>query len=560
MGQSRNYVEIGLAYAADVVSGKILACKEVRAACQRQLSDLERPDDWPYDFDVAKANRACGFIELLPHIEGSWDSPTIILQPWQCFIVTTIFGWVSRETGKRRFRTALIVIPARSGKSTLCAAIGLYLLTLDGEPGAQVYSAAVNRDQAKVVWNVAKAMVERLPRFRQKTGVATHAHSITVENTASYFQPLSRDARSLEGKNAHGVIVDELAAHKTREVFDVLKARTGSRSQPLTLIISTEGDNAVGVFAEQVSYLQQILEGRHVDDSYFGIYYTIPKELDWTSEEAWRCANPNYGVSVFPQSLADACREAQKNPAAQSAFKTRRLNMRVGAAEAYVNVFKWQNECKDENLRLEDFRGEPCVIALDLASKNDIAAKIYLFRDGRKYIPFGRFYLPAEKCTEGNNPNYDVYRGWYEQGLITFTPGNVIDFEQIERDLLEDNELFLVQEVAFDPHQATELSTRMQREGLPMVEIQQRYAFMSEPMKLLQSLVDDGRIAHDGNKVLEWNISNLMAKPNILEEVMPTKMRMENKIDGAVALIMALGRMIVIQPKEEVRPIRFLGR
>jgi len=533
----------------------------VKQACQRQLSDLARAEandpDFPYIFDAHAASRICVFTERLPHIEGSWDTKLLVLQPWQCFVLTTIFGWVHRDTGLRRYRKALIVIPARNGKSVLCSAVALYMLCADHENGPQVYSAATTRDQAKVVWQIGKRMVERLPQLREKYGVQALAHAIVIDHNSATFRPLSRDVNSMEGLNAHCVIIDELAAHKTREVFDTLGKRTGSRKQPLTFIISTEGDNAVGVFAEQVDYAKDILGGVHRDDSYFGIIYTLDKGTDWTSPEAWESANPNYGVSVFPHVMLDHYNQAQRNPAAQASFLTRCLNVRVGAGEAFLNMMAWKNKCLDEKLTLSQFEEEPCIIALDLATKNDIAAKIYLFPQGRSFTVFGKFYCPDERLRkESGNPNYDVYNGWVKGEAMTATPGNVIDFEQIEADLVEDCQRFRVREVAFDPWQATELSTRLQKEGVRMVEVPMQVRHLSEPMKALDALVSAGRIKHNGDPVLTWMMGNRMAKMDAKENVYPRKARNENKIDGAVATIMALSRSIVDVPRESVYETR----
>lgn len=580
----RNYLAIANGYIDDVLSGAIPACQFVKQACQRQVDDLARAntDDFPYvfarkpkcrrcvaapgatcrkchgtGFETDPATRVCRFIENLPHIEGDWDTDTLVLQPWQCFGLTTIFGWVHRETGYRRFRKALQVIPVRNGKSVLCSGIGLYLMCADGEQGPQIASSGVTRDQSKVVWNVANAMVRKLPELRERFGIQAQKHSIFIEHTNASFIPLSRDSRTLEGKNLHGIIVDEFAQHKTREVYDTLSKRTGSRKQPLTFMISTEGDNAIGVFAEQVDYVTKVLGGLHRDDSYFGIIYTIDKDSDWTAEDSWRCANPNYGISVTAQSILDAFIEAQHNPAAQSSFKTRILNIRVGAGESCINMMAWQNKCYDPNLSLDDFEDQSCIAAIDLASKSDIAAKMRLFRDGKNLILLPEFYCSEERTKKASgNPNYDVYAGWQQQGYLTTTPGNVTDFERIEMDLLEDCRRFRVREVAFDPWNATELSTRMTKEGVMMVEVPQQTRYLSEPLKALIALVDSGRIKHNGNPVLTWMMGNLVAKKDLNENLFPRKVRDSSKIDGAVAAIMALSRSIVDLPRESVYDMR----
>jgi phage terminase large subunit-like protein len=559
----RDHVAMAKQYARDVVSGKRIACEWVKAAGQRFLDDLKRQGEkeWPYEFDAARAERFCRFAELMPHVKGKWDTKCIVLEPWQCFISCNIFGWIHRGTKLRRFRRALVVVPAKNGKSCYAAIIGLYLLSADGENGPEVYSAATTRDQAKIVWDTAKRMVDGTPGLRQRFGVQSLAHSLTVESCGGFFKPLSRDSDTMEGINAHGVIVDELHAHKSRECFDVLDERTGARRQPLTFIISTEGDNPVGVFAEQVAYGQEILSGRHKDETYFAVVYTIDKHLDWTDKRAWYCANPNLGISVFEDEMGDRCRRAMKNPASQSSFLTKRLNVRVGAGEAYFNMLAWNTICAKPELKVEDFYGQQCTMALDLASKNDVATKVSLFKREQKYVIFLKCYLPEEKLEKGN-PNYDFYRGWADRGYLTLTPGNVIDFEFIERDLLEDRKNFKLLEVGFDPWQATQLSTRMLAENLPMVEIPQTVKQMSEPMKEFAGLIEQGRMLHNGDPVLSWMVGNTMARVDAKENVYPRKARPESKIDGAVAGIMALGRAMVNAPRQEsvyeTRGMRFL--
>ena len=542
MGQARldDYVAIAGKYAKDVVAGKIPACKWVKAACQRQLDDLERKD-WEWKFDRKKANRICQFIELLPHVKGRWGSKNIKLEPHQCFRLTTIFGWVGAD-GFRRFRKGLIVLPRKNGKTTEAAGVGLYMLALDDEPGAEVYAGAVTRDQVtgpSGVWTVAKKFVERSPGLQSRFGVEALAHSIVVESSGSSFKATSRDAGSQEGFNTHCAIVDELHAHATREVFDVLDESTGARQQPLVYIISTEGENATGVFAEQVAYGQQVLEGNHEDDSFFFIYYGIDQDVDWTTPEAWRMANPNLGVSVFEKDLEVRCRQAQKNPESQSSFLTKRLNVRVGAGNAYFNLLAWDRLCKDTSIKPEQFYGESIWITIDLASKIDIAVSMRnIEHDGRLHL-FPRFYLPEEQLEHGH-PNYDFYRGWASRGFLTLTPGNIIDYEFIERDLLEDMRNFDVLKVGIDPHNATQFNTRMMAEGLPIEEVRQATLSLSDPMKELGARVIAGKIRHDGNPVLSWMMGNVIAKKDANDNVYPRKARDENKIDGAVTAIMGM--------------------
>lgn len=551
MAPPKDFVGIARKYAEDVVSGEIPACQLVKLACQRQIDDLAKfeseEDGWKWKWDPKKAARVCLFIEMLPHIKGKWKSKNIELKPWQCFCLTTIFGWVD-EFGLRRYRKCYIEIPRKNGKTILAAGVALYLLCADEEPGAEVYSAAVTRDQAKISWDLAQNMVRREKDMRDYYGVEAMAHSIAIPGGAASYKPLARDADSLEGLNPHGAIIDELHAHKTREVFDVLNMATGSRRQPLLWSITTAGDNRNGICFEQHDYVAQVLNGRHVDDRYWGIIYSCDPEDDWTTEASARKANPNYGVSVLVDDIETACQQAQRSAEAQNTYLTKRLNVWVTTGTAYFNMLAWHNRCCVPDLKLEDFYGKRCIIAVDLASKVDIAAKVYLFNEeGKRYV-FGKYYLPTAAAERGN-PNYDLYIGWSKNPnlSLTLTEGQEIDFIAIEADLIEDRANFDVAEYPYDPFQATELKTRMVNEGLPMIEIMPSVRNFSEPMKSLNGMILSGRIFHNGDPILGWMVGNVYAKRDHKDNVYPRKVRDENKIDGAVAMIMALNRDIVAE-------------
>jgi phage terminase large subunit-like protein len=543
--KEKNYVAIAARYAGDVVSGKILACRWTIKACQRQIDDLEKAKSksHPYKFDKEQASRICRFIELLPHIKGEWakNSARIELQPWQIFILTTVFGWIRRDTGLRRFKTVYLEMPRKNGKSSLSSGIGIYCCCADGEAGSETYSAATTRDQAKIVWQDAWNMVERSPGLKKAFGVSTTAHAISQISTASRFQALSAEGNSLDGLNIHCAIVDELHAHRTRKVFDVLETATGARTQPLLWLITTAGFDRSGICYEQRTYLTKILDGVVQDDTYFGTIYTIDDEDDWSDPKIWEKANPNYGVSIFPEDIERLCAKALKMPSAQNNFLTKRLSVWVNADTAFFNMAALA-KCVDSNIWPGDFAGERCWFGIDLASRRDMAPMIQLFRrDGHVYA-FGRYYLPESEIENSDNSQYS---GWAKQGLITVTPGNIIDYGYIEDDLREISKEVQVVEVAYDPFQATQFATRMLSEGFPMVEMRAVVKTFSEPMKHLDALIVDGRFHYNGDPILTWMFSNVVAHYDNKDNVYPKKERPENKIDGAIALIMALGRAMV---------------
>lgn len=546
----RNYCAEGDRYARQVVAGQIPNCKWAKLACQRQLEDLERSksDGYRWKFSVKHGNRVCKFIENLPHVKGRWKTANIRLEPWQCFLLTVLFGWVDKQDELRRFKTGYIEVPRKNAKTTIAAGIALFMLCADGELGAEVYSAAVTKDQARISWDIAQQMVKHEAPMRDYYGLQALAHSIVIETAGAAFKPLARDADSLEGLNPHCAIIDELHAHKTREVWDVLNVARGSRRQSLLFAITTAGSDKTGVCYEQHDYVEQILSRRHEDERYFGVIYTIDAEDDWTAVGAARKANPNYGVSVLEDDITTICHQAQRSADSQNTYLTKRLNVWVSVGTAYFNMLAWQNRCRNDELSITDFYGKSCFVGLDLASRVDIAAKITLFHERGKWQVFGRYYLP-ESCVERGHENYDVYVGWSKNPRInlTLTPGDQIDFEYIEKDLLEDRDRFQVIEVPYDPSQATELSTRMEKEGLLMVPIPQNPSRLNEPMRALDGIIVSGGIVHDGDPVLEWMLGNVYAKRNFRDEVFPAKARNQNKIDGALALIMALSRASVAE-------------
>ena len=534
------YAERAERYARRVIAGEIVACKLTRLACERFITDLQRTD-WQWRFDPAMAERACTFVEHLPHIKGQWARQRlkITLEDWQVFILANIFGWVDAHTGLRRFLTVYLEVARKNAKSTLAAGIGLYMLAADGEPGAEVYSAATTGDQARIVFEVARQMVLREPDFIHN-GIDPQRHGLYMPDDARKFEPLNAEGSTLDGLNPHCTIIDELHAHKRRDVYDVLDTARGARDQSLLASITTAGSDRAGICYEQRTYVVKVLEGVFEDDRYFGVIYTLDDTDDWTDPAVWPKANPNYGVSVLAEDFERSAREAMNKLAAQNNFLTKRLNVWVNADSAWMDMRAW-DRCGNPALRLEDFEGEECIASFDLASKVDIAAKVLLFRRDKKFYAFGQYYLPEQAVEDGRNSQYS---GWARMGKLTVTDGNVVDYDRIEHDLMEDAGRFQLIEVPYDPFQAMQFSQRMQAEGLPMVEMRPTVLNFSEPMKELEKLVLEGNFEHDGDPVLTWMVSNVVCHRDQKDNIYPRKERDENKIDGVVALIMALGRAI----------------
>lgn len=575
----KDFLAIAQQYEADVIAGVEPACRWVRLACERNRRDRDRAaaNDplFPYAIDADKAAKICKMAEKLPHIKGPkakvigvdaegrnrWAP--LVLEPWQCWLFTTPFGWVHCETRLRRYRIALLLVPRKNSKSTIGAVVALNMLTADGEGGPECYSAATTRDQAKAVAEIAWEMAKRSPEFCEFYGVRVGSEttrSLAVPAMAGKFMPLSADANSLDGLNVSLAVIDELHAHKTRKVWDVLDTATGARSQPLLLPISTAGSDIAGICYEQLTYLRKILEQTLEDETYFGVEYTIDEGDDWRLESAWRKANPNYGVSVRPDDLARKAKKAVHSPAATNNFLTKHLNVWVRAESTWMPMAAWR-ACGNAELKIEDFIGVPCWIGVDLAETRDIAATIALFTPARDhYVAFGRFYLP--QAAVDRSP-IAQYAGWVRQGYLIATPGNVADYARIEADLEAWCHTFAVQEVDFDRALAQQMGQQLQAKlGLkpPVITVEQSVKVLNPAMQTLERAVLSETFQHAADPVLTWMASNVVVERNYKDEIYPRKAGgkdSNHKIDGMQALLTTLSRaMSVTEPKPSIYATR----
>ena len=544
-------------YARDVVEGRIPSCKWHRLACERHLKDLERigGDGFPYAWNpdltdadgiaYRPAERICRFAELMPHIKGDWAGrgELIKLEGWEILILASIFGWVHLATGKRRFRVADLFVPRKNSKSTLAAIIGNFMLAVDGEFGAEVYSGATSQDQAMEVFRPARLMAMATPIYRQKYGVLANVSNLAVIDKNAKFEPVI--GKPGDGASPSCAIVDEYHEHKTSELFDTMQTGMGARSQPLMLVITTAGTDISGPCFLHQKELEKILEGVLENEQRFGIIFGIDEGDDWTNEDALIKANPNYGVSVDGEFLKGQQRDAITDPRKQNTFKTKHLNVWVAAASPWLNLHNLQR-AGDASLTLEQFRGEECVVGLDLASKQDIASVVWEFKrdiDGQDhYYAIAKNYVPQAAVDKEENAHY---RGWVNSGHLIVTPGNMIDISQIEDDIFTSAEIVVIREVAKDPWGGQQLGANLANEGFEVVDIPQQVRYLSDPMKEVQALTDDGRFHHDANPCTVWQMSNVEVAPDRNDNIFPRKLRQQNKIDAAVAIIIATSRSMV---------------
>jgi phage terminase large subunit-like protein len=572
----KDYIAIAAQYQADVLAGTVPACKWVRLACERNRRDLDRQssEGFPYVFNPEKGRRVCQMAEMLPHIKGpeayiigrdDQDRPiwnTIKLEPWQCWLLATLFGWEHEQTGRRRFRIALWLIPRKNAKSTLGAIVTLFMLTADGEGGAECYSAATTRDQAKIVAEIVWEMARRSPAFREFFGVKMGSKtslSLSVPATGSKFAPLSADAHSLDGLNVHLAVPDELHAHKTRGVWDVLDTATGARLQAMILAITTAGVEIGGICHEKLQYLERVLEGTVSDESFFGINYTIDVGDDITSVEVQKKANPNYGVSVQADDLARKVAEAQISQSALNNVLTKHFNVWIRTESAWMGSDTWQG-CKADDLTIESLRGVPCWIGVDLGETRDPSSLSLLFkRSADTYALLTRIYMP--QAVIDKSPIAQL-GGWARQGHIIATPGNEADYARITDDLLSLFASLTVREIDFDRRSARlmmqtirqrlEATVGRDRAERVVLDIPQNLDTMDPAMKATEAMVLGKRLQHDGNPAMAWMIANVVVERDHKGQIYPRKAGgkdSHNKIDGAVSLFTAISRaMAAVDP------------
>lgn len=494
-------------------------------------------------FDKRAADLAVAFFEkLLVHSKGEWVGTPFTLQPWQREdIIRPLFGW-KRADGTRRYRTAYIEIPRKNGKSTLGAGLALYLLFADGEPGAEVYSAAADTDQARIVFDEAQRMVEASPALSEHGQV--YRRSIIVKSERSTYRVLSADAHTKHGFNAHGIVFDELHAQPNRELWDVLNTSTGARRQPLMVMITTAGVyDPESICWEQHEYARQVLNGAIDDPSFFAYIAAADDDDDWTSPVTWAKANPALGVTIKLDYLEQECERAKNSPAYQNTFRRLHLDQWTAQEERWLDMAAW-NACARE---LPDLVGRACFGGLDLASTTDIAALVLCFPpqdEDEPYWLLPYFWIPSDSLIERVRRDRVPYDAWLRDGLVAATPGNVIDYYYIEQTIRQAAMQYDIQEIAFDRWGATLLYQRLEEARQTMIQFGQGFASMSPPMKEFLKLTISQRLAHGGNPVLRWMADNVVARQDPAGNIKPDKARSRNKIDGIVASIMALDRAL----------------
>jgi phage terminase large subunit-like protein len=540
----RQFVQDALRYARKTAEDPTAASMHARMSCERFLRDhdaAQKPDS-QWSFDDLAALKAMVFTSQMPNIKGPEAGKPIRLMDWQKLVYANVFGFKERATGGRRFRQGVVYVPKGNGKTTISAPLAMYMTFGENEGGAEGYAAAVTRDQARILFETAQNMVRRSDDMRKRWGVGVLTNSIFQERTASRLVPISSDAKALDGLNVAVAVCDEIGSHRTPEVYEALSTAMGKRHQPFLLSISTATQNNAGIGRQLWDYSLRVLQGVQNDERLFSIIYSIDDTDDPWEEATWIKANPAWGVSVQPDAIRAIMRQARNNPSQEASARTRHLNVWIGADEQLFSTRQW-TLCADRDLKLEDFEGRECHLALDLASKTDLAALVAVFpevRDGDvHYTVFCRCYLNEAAVMEARNASYP---GWANANELIITPGNETDFQTIEDDVVEWFRRFRVLSMAYDPWRTTQLAQRLQSSSVPVVEFRSNTQNFSAPTRELEAAIRSARIRHDGNGPLAWCIGNVVGHTDARDNVYPRKARPENKIDAAVALIMAIGR------------------
>lgn len=550
-------------YARDVVEGRVVAGRWVRLAAERHLRDLERAgtSDFPYVFDPRKAERVFAFFRFCRHVKGPLAGQPIELMPWQKFVVGSVFGWVHRDTGYRRFRKAYVQVARGNAKSTLLSALALYMLMADGEEGAEVYAAATKSEQARIVFNAARIMAIKSPDLlkRLEPGRARIEHPAT----ASFFRPLSKDDQQKgDGLAPHLAIIDEYHAHPTSEIYDVLASAMTKRAQPLLFVITTAGfDLSVPCYSEY-QYCCKLLEGTAENEEYFAYIAQLDPDDNPQDESCWIKANPLVAATDWGlRSLRADLKEALDDPRKMRNFLVKNMNMWLDQREdGYMPMDRWRACAAGLDNPMPDLGGRPCYIGVDLSSKIDLTSVAVEFPlGGGRFAVLSHSFIPEERLKERLKTDKQPYDAWARLGWLTVIPGAVVDqgaiIDWIEAQVAERG--WRVREVCVDPWNATQFAVEMQRRGYTVVEITQGIRTLSEPTKDFRERVLRGEIIHDGSPVLAWAMGNAVERQDHNGNIMLDKAKSRERIDPVAALINAHTRAMHHETEAAYDPNRY---
>ena len=495
-----------------------------------------------YYFDKQAASKAIGFIETFcTHTKGELSGSPLILEDWQRKIVGDLFGWKNKKTNLRKYRTALVMVARKNGKSTLCAALGLYMLYSDEEKGSEIYSAAGDRAQAGIVFDIAKQMIINNIELSKRAKV--FRNSITNEAKGNFYQAISSDSKTKHGFNANCIIFDELHTQPNRDLWDTLTTSVGARRQPLSIAITTAGYDRQSICYEIYNYGKQVNEKIIKSDSFYSAIYEADIDDDITKESTWKKANPNYGISLKKEYMQRESQRAIDVPSYSNTFKRLMLNMWTDSQVVWIANADWE-KCAGE-IDMEKLKGKECWAGLDLASTRDISALVLLFKDEDKFITIPYFFIPEENAKKRSLRDKVDYMTWKNQGHIITTEGDVADYNFIKKKIMDLGMEYKINGISYDRWNASQLVIDLTNEGVKMAPFGQGFRSMSAPTKEVEKLILGEQIIHNSNPVMNWMLSNIAIQEDPAGNLKPNKAKSKDKIDGVVALIMALGEMMI---------------
>jgi phage terminase large subunit-like protein len=490
-----------------------------------------------------KAVDAIRFIEeFCTHQKGQKASTPFILEKWQRAVIANLFGYI-RPDGTRRYRRCLIYVPRKNGKTTLAAAIVNLVLFTDAEPGAEVYSAAAKRDQARLVFDQVCGMIRKEPLLFARAELYKHAVAVG----SSSYKPIAAEATTEHGGNTHLAVIDELHAQPNRELVDVLETSTAARTQPLLVYLTTADYQHESICNEMHDYACKVRDGIIEDAAFLPVIYEADIEDDWTSPKVWARANPNLNVSLPEMYIADRCQQAKEQPSFQNTFLRLHLNVRTEQVTRLIPMDQW-DACGTEPVSPAALQGRECWAGLDLATVDDLAALVLVFRDDDVYTVLPWFWCPRETAEKRERAADVSYFGWHRDGHMELTDGNSTDYRYIRRRIQELDKQYRIQEIAFDPYNATHLATELgEEDGFNVFQFRQGMLSMNEPTKFLMRLLLEGKLRHGGHPVLRWNAANAAARTDHAENVMIEKAKSAGKVDGLVAAVMGIARAMAAE-------------
>ncbi|WP_129648467.1 terminase large subunit [Bacteroides salyersiae] len=520
-------------YIEDVLNNKVIACKSIKLACNRFLSFLEKDE---YYFDDAAVQRVINFISLIRHYLGKHNGKPFILQPWQTLIIASVYGFRHKKDDTRVCRNAFILMARKNGKSALCAALSLYHLIADNEAASEIFFAANSREQAKILLSITSNFAKSLDA-KGKT-ISVYRDLIKFKN--NFIKVVSSDTSKLDGYNLSFAIIDEEHEAKDSKMIDIISSSMGMRTQPLLIEISTAGFNTFGICKEKYNTCKEILNGLKEDDSLQAFIFELDESDNWDDKTTWIKANPNLDITVTTDFIQSEITKAKNTSSLEVSVRTKNLNQWLSSSEIWIADIHIINAT--QKLKIEDFAGFNCYVGVDLSAVSDLTAVSFLIDMDDKYYFFNKYYIPESALSD--NSNSELYKRWQRMGLLTITEGNVTDYDYITADLMRINQIVTINSIAYDTWNSTQWAIDATSKGLPLQPFSQALGNFNRATKEFERLILSNKIAIDDNEITRYCFRNVSLKFDHNDNCKPVKSVRQNKIDGVIGMLEALGIML----------------